>query len=520
MKLRGMIGLFAAAVAAQAHFLFVVPEWGGKKAAVVLTEDLVPGSDAGADYVAGAKLSLRGADGKDAPLEMVKGEKSYEVTLAGSGVRVVHGRKDLGWRQMGTGKPHLLLYYPKTVLGDPSGVAVGGATPLEIVAHGSAGALQLELLAHGKPAPNAEITVILEGGKQRKVKTDASGRTAPLAVAGRIGAWARYWETEPGERDGKKYEELRHYATFLADVYGKATRVAALPQAASSFGAVESDGWLYVYGGHVSPTHTYWSESVSGRFHRMKVSTGQWEELPGGEGLQGMNLVAHGGKIYRIGGMAPRNAKGKAPDNHSVASCRRFDPAAGTWEDLPALPEARSSHDAVAIGNQIIVAGGWNMKGSSQKWFDTMLVLDLSKQPLQWESRPQPFVRRALIAAAWEDKMYVIGGIDPQGKVTGSVAVYDPRTAQWSEGPALPDVPMAGFSPAAAVYEGKLFVSIADGSLLRLDAPAKAWRKVAEATARVAHRMAPGGKQLLVLGGASRGNNLDAVECWTPEGGM
>lgn len=54
-----------------------------------------------------------------------------------------------------------------------------------------------------------------------------------------------------------------------------------LPEATSSFGAVESGGFPYVYGGHVRPTHNYYDEAVSGRFHRLNLATGAWQELAG-----------------------------------------------------------------------------------------------------------------------------------------------------------------------------------------------------------------------------------------------
>src|SRR5262249_45721127 len=84
---------------------------------------------------------------------------------------------------------------------------------------------------------------------------------------------------------------------------------AHLPQAVSSFGAVGSECWLYVYGGHIAPTHNYSTEAVTGEFQRLKLGTGDqpdgndWEKLPGGPRVQGMNLAAHAGKIYRAGGM-------------------------------------------------------------------------------------------------------------------------------------------------------------------------------------------------------------------------
>ena len=56
-----------------------------------------------------------------------------------------------------------------------------------------------------------------------------------------------------------------------------------LTQATSSLGAVELDGYLYVYGGHAGKTHKFNTETVLGTFQRLKLDGGkEWESLPGG----------------------------------------------------------------------------------------------------------------------------------------------------------------------------------------------------------------------------------------------
>ena len=160
-----------------------------------------------------------------------------------------------------------------------------------------------------------------------------------------------------------------------------------------------------------------------------------------------MNLVALDGKIYRIGGMSPRNSPGTATDNYSTADNARFDPATRKWEDLPSLPEPRSSHDVVVVGNKIIVTGGWAIRGKRTDWADTLAILDLSAKNPAWTSARQPFHRRALMAAGLDDKMYVIGGFDEKSDIVRDVSVYDPATNAWSQGPQLPDGPGLSFAP-------------------------------------------------------------------------
>jgi N-acetylneuraminic acid mutarotase len=522
------VGLFrtcvfaAAAALAQAHFLFVVPESGGAKAKVFMSETLKPDSALGPEIISGAKLSLRGADGNEMPLTLVKGSDAYDVALSGQGTRVIHGLSDLGVFEDGSTKPYLLQYHPKAILGDAFAhkTIVGRQVPVEIVPIGEPGALTLLLVAHGKPLANSEITVLFPDSTQKKLKTDVDGLTEVLTQTGRYGAWARLWEPATGEHDGKKYEEVRHYATLVFDAESATTtagitasRFAALPEAASSFGSVVSDGWLYVYGGHIAPTHQYSTEAVSGQFNRLHLTgSHEWEHLPGGPAMQGMNLAVHEGKIYRAGGMTPHNAPGSPADNYSVADCARFDPRAGKWEALPPMPEPRSSHDVVVVGDLLIVVGGWAIKGSRTEWSDTLGVLDLGAQPLRWKTVKQPFKRRALMAAAFDGRMYVIGGFDDQNRIVRDVSIYDPKSDTWSESAKIPEGPGLAFAPAVGVHEGNLYVSISDGTLYRLNRSSNEWEKAGSSTPRLAHRIASAGRTVLVIGGAADGKNSDLIE--------
>lgn len=292
-----------------------------------------------------------------------------------------------------------------------------------------------------------------------------------------------------------------------------------LPAAVSSFGAVAADGFVYVYGGHAGKTHSYNTKTTLGTFHRLKLAGGtKWEELAGGPILQGVNLAAHGGKIYRVGGMSPRNAPGEPADSVSVADVARFDPATGKWADLPALPAGRSSHDVVVAGDKLVVVGGWQMggKGGKSVWHDTALSLDLTAKNAKWEEIPQPFKRRALTAAAVGGKVYVVGGLTAEGASERRVDVLDLGTKKWAAGPQLPGEDKVGFSPAAGVVNGRVVVNTSDGPVHRLTADGTAWEKVGTAaTTRVVARLVPFGNDAVVLLGGSGGpgvGTLDSVE--------
>jgi N-acetylneuraminic acid mutarotase len=271
-----------------------------------------------------------------------------------------------------------------------------------------------------------------------------------------------------------------------------------------------------VYGGHAGKTHTYDTSTVLGTFHRLKLDGGTaWEELPGGPILQGMNLAAHGGKIYRVGGMTPRNAPGTPTDNVSVADAARFDPKIGKWEPLPPLPAGRSSHDVVVAGDKLVVVGGWNQKGKGEKseWHDTALILDLAAKDAKWQAVPQPFQRRALTAAAVGNKVYVVAGLGADS-TDRRVDVLDVDSLQWTTAPELPGSERVGFSPAAAAVNGRLVVNTSAGPVHRLAADGSAWEKVGDAAQkRMVARLVPlGPDAVLLVGGAGGGGNVDVVE--------
>jgi N-acetylneuraminic acid mutarotase len=293
-----------------------------------------------------------------------------------------------------------------------------------------------------------------------------------------------------------------------------------LPQPVSSFGAVACDGWLYVYGGHTDSTHSYSTISISGEFHRLNLRDHKtWQKLPGGPALQGLNLAAWHGKIYRVGGMKPTNKRGAKASLQSVADCACYDPAKGKWSDLPALPRPRSSHDVVVAGNKLFVVGGWNLTGDSDDaaWMDTALMLDLSIASPHWTTIKQPFQRRALIAAVYKGKVYAIGGFLSESEASREMDIFDPATSEWSKGPLLPAPDDNGFGPAACVLKGRLFVSVADGSLYRLNPAGNGWDKVAAATPRIVHRLAPNQSQVLIIGGAAGKKQLGLIEAVTPD---
>lgn len=545
-----LLALAAVVNVAAAHFPFIVPNPDGSTAVLVMSETLVPDGRVELGLLAQARLVLRTSDGSTFPLVAPRADhegNTLSIALPGSGSRVAFGTADLGVMQRGASPAHLLVYHPKAVMGDPFAPSsvVGDAVPVEFIAEVGKHCYHLKLLVGGQPAAGREMHLIWEDGRDEIVRTDVDGRSPPL-MPGRVAAWARHWVDQPGERDGRAYVQVRHYATYVADLpdphgmreparpvadgepshlgavapVGPAgVAIGALPRPMASFGATTLDGWLYVYGGHRGLRHDYSTATVSGRLSRARIDqlcagSPVWEELPGGPSAQGLNLVALGGRIVRVGGMEPRNAPGEPTDNHSLADVAAFDPVTGTWHSLPPLPEGRSSHDVVGAAGQLVVVGGWSMRGSreSTSWPDQTLLLDPSDPDAIWTPIAQPFRRRALIAAASGDEVFVIGGFDEHDRPCVAVDVLHVPTRTWSKGPELPIDARQGFAPAAAVFEGRVHVSVASGQLLVLDEARTAWQKIAQSTPRIVHRMVADADGLLILGGARDADMTDLVE--------
>jgi outer membrane protein assembly factor BamB len=182
------------------------------------------------------------------------------------------------------------------------------------------------------------------------------------------------------------------------------------------------------------------------------------------------------------------------------------------------LPEPRSSHDAVVIGDRVFVIGGWKLAGPSKgDWHTTAWSADLSRRPLQWRPLPpQPFKRRALAAAAANGRVYAIGGIADEGGTSVRVDVYDLTAGQWRQGPDFPtEHRMKAFGCAAFGVGDTVYASGWDGRLLALSGADAPWREtgVTLAFPRFFHRLLPTSDgRLLAVAGASRRGHERSVE--------
>lgn len=284
---------------------------------------------------------------------------------------------------------------------------------------------------------------------------------------------------------------------------------ALLPRAIASFGAARAGNWIYVYGGHIGRRHRHSRDNVVGDLWRLNLcDLRTWEQLPGGTACQSVALVAHEGQLIRVGGMTAHNPAGEKADMESLREVRRFDPLRRRWSALPDLPAPRSSHDALVLGDQLYVVGGWSIRGDKRHFYDKAWRLDL-KDPKTWEELAQPFQRRALVLGKRAGKLYALGGLNPKGETETRVDVFDPARGTWSRGPELP---FRGFGVACADLGGELYANAWDRRVYRLGEDA--WvpgRRLSQG--RFFHRMvALDGGRILVIGGAGSAGHSRRVE--------
>lgn len=285
--------------------------------------------------------------------------------------------------------------------------------------------------------------------------------------------------------------------------------LADIPEGITSFGGAIANNKLYVFGGHTGTAHSYYESGQNKTLFELDLAKPtQWNKVADGLGLQGLAMVSHGGKLYRLGGFHAHNKEGEKHDLRSVADFAVFDFTTKKWNALTPMPTGRSSFDAVVVGDLIYVIGGWKMNGTKgTEWIQSAISIDLSKENPKWTELPEPpFQRRALSVGCQNNKIVAIGGMQQKGGPTKKVAIYDPATKIWSDGPSLPEGDnMEGFGSSCFLVGDRLVVSTYGGNVYRLDKAMAKWEKINTLeSGRFFHRLLPLNDQNFVLvGGAS-----------------
>lgn len=525
MCLGGALLLMCMATPGEAHFLWIVAgaQSPDQKVHVYFSESAAPDDPALLDRVAGLTVQ-QVSKGEMRTLTLVKGDDSWETTAADQPVlyqlQHIYGVVSRGQEKF------LLHYYARCYASDQpqTWISLESAhqLPLDVTPRLEGAHTILTVLWQGKPLERAQVIIHGEQMEPCELTTDQRGEVAAeLHLGQRYSIRVKHVEQRDGQHHGQEYQSVRHYATLalLLPKTGVTSGLPALDPPVTSFGAAIIHDDLYVYGGHKGQAHHYSVEGQSDRFLRLNLKQPQgWEDLGAVPPRTGLAMVAYQGKLYRFGGFVARNRETEEQVLESLADVAEYDPRSRRWTALTPLPQGRSSHDAVVLGDQVYVVGGWMLQGSRDAvWHHTLAVASLNERPLVWKEIEVPFRRRALAVAGWKGQLVVIGGMQESGGPTTETLLFDVARGSWTPGPHLVGNAMDGFGASACSIGGDVYVSTMSGKLQRLSADGSRWLTVAQmSNPRFFHRMLSDSEQRLVLvGGASmRTGKVSALELW------
>lgn len=415
----------------------------------------------------------------------------------------------------------------------PLSSKAGTILPLDIAAKKIDNKLEFHTTFRAKIAPACEVTIVDPSGESVTKTTDENGKLSVPAKTGRYLIRAKVVDPTKGKHNGKSFSETRFYCTLVLDVgrgrkstdettrntaesslstkdrnFARAS-IADIPVGVTSFGGAIANNKLYIYGGHTGKPHSYYNSGQNDKLYSIDLSKpSKWEIAGKGIGLQGLAMVSHQDRLYRIGGFHAHNKEGEKHDLRSVKDFAVYDSDNQTWKQLEPMPSGRSSFDAVVVGGVIYVVGGWEMNGKDgTQWCDTALSFDLTNKNAKWQMLPQPpFKRRALSVGFQNGKLIVIGGMQEKGGPTKKVALYNLSSNEWSDGPELPgDGRMEGFGNSCFNVGGELIVSTYSGNVCKLSADFSQWQIISTCDeGRFFHRLlALNPSDFILVGGAS-----------------
>ena len=221
-----------------------------------------------------------------------------------------------------------------------------------------------------------------------------------------------------------------------------------MPTARGETAAAVADGRLYVIGGMTGLDFAA-STEVSVYDH----STEAWASSPAlPEARHHAAAAGLDGKVYASGGADP--AGSRSPVLWVLA------PGEPAWEELAPMPEGRFGHRMVALGGRLYVVGGLagerGEPGRAPPGLVDGSVLIYDPVGDSWSAgAPMPLSRDHLAVVVVGDEIWAIGG-RAGGANHARVDIYDPVGDSWRAGPPLPE-PTSG--AAEGIVNGVIYVS-------------------------------------------------------------
>jgi N-acetylneuraminic acid mutarotase len=280
---------------------------------------------------------------------------------------------------------------------------------------------------------------------------------------------------------------------------------------------------IYVIGGHPFGSTKVTIADVS----VYNPLTYQWkskQSMPGS--LAWFGTAVYQDEIYVIGGAW--FLRGSEQNDVLV-----YDPSANTWTSKTSMPTARGGMDANVVDGKIYVIGG-SAADALDSTVDVVLDVNEVFDPVAdtWSTKkPIPTPVSAYASAVVDGKIYVIGGLTPNGTSRMRVnlnQIYDPETDTWSLGTPIPEIVGASAGATSGVMAPKRIYFIGDGLNQVYDPANDSWTSgvpIPNSANRLTNfadaEIAVVNDQLYALGGVyqdENGNYYSVSEQYTPIG--
>jgi len=235
---------------------------------------------------------------------------------------------------------------------------------------------------------------------------------------------------------------------------------APLPNPRNHLGGVALAGRVYAVGGQHGANETSGNQSD---VHAYDPGADAWTpvaDLPRPLGHIVASIAVVNGRLVVAGGVS--NA-GK------VADVIGYDPGSDGWFALEPLPAARQSPVMAALGDELVVTGGYLTSIATTTWRATL--------PGTWAGLAAlPVAMGEVAAGIIGDKLYLVG------EGSSATLAYDLATDAWSAVGSLAQRPAAGNHHAAEVIDGKLYLvgglgATSGGKIQVYDPVANTWQQ-------------------------------------------
>ncbi len=185
------------------------------------------------------------------------------------------------------------------------------------------------------------------------------------------------------------------------------------------------------------------------------------------EGISGMGLVVHGGKLYLCGGFIPGGDETKDMASRRTSKWTwRYSPSEDTWNRLADAPFRREYVRSIATDDAVyLLGGGCQYKGEepSYRVHGDCAWLDFSKQPPVWEATGSLNVPRTHMAVGYAGGCLVVAGGNEydfaqkgysHGTIRDTCEVFDPARPDkgWQVRTPMPG-PGRGWAASAVANE-------------------------------------------------------------------